>query len=117
MATMNIQRDATVLTSDGPIGRVTRVIVDHRTREVTDLVVEDHGSEYLVPMLALADVAGDHVTLNGAIGAYRRERFEADHFRPVAEEQARAESSGRSEHGGVPHRAGRDLLPDARQGR
>lgn len=121
MADMKIQRDAQVFADDEAIGRVTHVIVDPTTREVTELTVASGGAERLIPISEVATVDGDRVTLRGAPdgAAFERERYTA-----VAAEQARAETAQRAEHGGAPlldadeHavqivEADRDLQPDA----
>ncbi len=54
MAEMEIDRDEKVVGPDGvEIGRVKHVIVDGPSRQVTDLVVEQHGEEFLVPLMSV----------------------------------------------------------------
>ncbi len=54
MAEMEIDRNETVVGPDGnEIGRVKHVIVDGPTRQVTDLVVEQNGEEFLVPLMSV----------------------------------------------------------------
>ncbi len=54
MAEMEIDRDEQVVGPDGnEIGRVKHVIVDGPSRQVTDLVVEQHGAEFLVPLMSV----------------------------------------------------------------
>lgn len=51
MAEMEIDRNEMVTSVDGmEIGRVKHVIVDGPNRQVTDLVVEQHGEERLIPI-------------------------------------------------------------------
>jgi hypothetical protein len=100
---MNIQRDALVLAADGEIGRVKHVIVDHQTREVTDIVAGHDGRETIIPMSAVASVEGDRVTLRGnrsdlADGV----RFDMDHYHPVDPDTVREETAGTAQRGGAP---------------
>jgi len=55
MAEMEINRNDKVVGTDGSeIGHVKHVIVDGPTRQVTDLVVEQHGGEeFLVPLMSV----------------------------------------------------------------
>ncbi len=54
MAEMEIDRNERVVGPDGnEIGRVKHVIVDGPSREVTDLVVEQNGAEFLVPLMSV----------------------------------------------------------------
>ena len=103
MPDMNIQRNARVEAADGEVGRVTHVVVDPQTREVTDLAVGHDGHEWLVPMSAVASVEGDRVVLNGRRSTFQGGRtFDRDRYRAVDDEEARDESAGRAKRGGVP---------------
>ena len=111
MSGMKIERDARVLAADGEVGRVTHVIVDRDTREVTELVVEHNGQERLLPIGAVASAEGNTVRLRGDLrqvpltGGFRR-----DEFHGVDDETADAQNRGRAERGGA---ALRDAEDDA----
>src|SRR5947209_6375795 len=102
MDQLNLKRDAKVYAEDGECGEVKHVILDHQTREVTDLVVEADGHEYLVPMSAVTDAAGDRVRIGCTRSEFMARRFEHDQFDTVKEEVARRESDGEATHGGAP---------------
>lgn len=103
MESMNIQRDARVLAGEEEIGRVTHVIVDPATREVTDLVVAGDGGEQTFPISEVALVDGDRVTLRaGAGGLPGTALFERDRYNAVDAERAGQESQQRAERGGAP---------------
>lgn len=107
MATMNIERNARVQAGEGEIGTVKHVIVDHDTREVTNLAVDDHGKELLVPMSQVASVERDQVMLRGSQQSVRAQRFNRDMYSLVDKAQARDQSraSGeRADRGGAPLR-------------
>jgi len=108
MTQLNLQRDAKVYTEDGEWGEVKHVILDHQTREVTDLVVEADGHEYLVPMSTVVDAAGDRVRIGCTPGELMARRFDHDQFDTVKEERARRESAGEATHGGAPLLDARD---------
>lgn len=102
MAEMNLQRDARVFTADGEVGRVRHVVVDPETREVTDLVVEAHDRQYLIPIQAVDTLEGDCVTLAGTADAHWDVRFEREAYHPVDDERVRRESQREALHGGAP---------------
>ena len=101
MADLNIQRNARVMASDGEVGRVSHVIVDPQTKEVTHLVVGQNGEDYEVPMTAVQRVEGDRVTLQGDRSAVGR-RFERGQYHEVDEHEVRAETMRTAERGGAP---------------
>ncbi len=99
---MYIRRNARVDTADGELGRVTHVIVDPQTHEVTDLVVGRHSSSWLVPVGAVSHVDGDLITLHGGRERYvNAVPFVRDDYHPLSDEHAR-EQSGPALHGGAP---------------
>lgn len=103
MTSMNIQRDVCVYAEDSEVGRVTHVVLDPESREVTELIVGRNGSEWRIPIADVASAEGGRVTLHGGQGAFTRgERFSRDGFRPVDGEQARDESAHQTLHGGAP---------------
>ena len=101
MADLNIQRNARVMTSEGEVGRVSHVIVDPQTKEVTHLVVRRDGDEYEVPITAVQSVAGDRVTLQDGGAAVGR-RFERDQYHEVDEDEVRGATSRTAQRGGAP---------------
>ena len=65
MARTDIPPGARVDAADGELGRVRHVVVDPASRDVTDVVVEQGGRQWLIPVSAVAGVEGDRVTLQG----------------------------------------------------
>ena len=111
MSGMKIERGARVLASDGEVGRVTHVVVDRETREVTEIVVEHDGQERLLPIGAVASADGDTVRLRGDLRQLPpTDRFRRDEFRGVDDETADAQNRGLAERGGA---ALRDAEDDA----
>ncbi len=103
MADMNIQRDAHVITGEGELGRVKHVIVDHQTKEVTDLVIGEEGREVIIPMSAVANVEGDRVMLRGNRSQYvSGGRFDMSHYHPIDEQTVRHDTERTAERGGAP---------------
>ncbi len=68
MAEMEIHRNDRVLTADGmAVGEVKHVIVDGTTRQVTDIVVDQDGHEWLVPLSAVMQNTGNTLTLRSTV--------------------------------------------------
>ncbi|CAA9589555.1 MAG: hypothetical protein AVDCRST_MAG88-4602 [uncultured Thermomicrobiales bacterium] len=109
MAGMEIERDARVMASDGEVGRVSHVVVDKQTREVTEIVVNQQGREVLIPISAVASADGKMVRLRGtraqvqSAGTFSNEAFHA-----VDDDRAEAESQGATRHGGAPLQEARE---------
>lgn len=99
---MKIERNAKVMASDGEVGRVKHVVVDRQTKEVTQLVVEDGGEQYLVPMTSVASVNGDRVMLSGGRATVGQARFDRETYHAVDEEQVAEESTETARRGGAP---------------
>ncbi len=100
---MNIQRDARVHARDGEVGRVKHAVVDPQTKEVTDLVVCDGNSEWLIPMSTVERVDGDRITLRADRAAVASGMsYNRDHYQDIDGEQARDESARRAVQGGAP---------------
>ena len=99
---LNIERDALVEASDGVVGRVKHVIVDRETREVTDLVVERDGDEWLIPVRAVASAGGNRVRLRGSRADVSAGAFDRSNYHAVDDERAVAESRDRGPRGGAP---------------
>src|SRR2546423_8082684 len=103
MAPLTIRRDARVVASDGKLGYVEHVVIDPRTREVTDLVVEARGEKWLVPVSAVVGADRRSVTVRGTKAQYQRApRFSRADFRAVAEATARRGRQVRARFGGAP---------------
>jgi uncharacterized protein (TIGR02271 family) len=98
---MNIQRDARVETADGAAGRVTHVIVDPRSREVTDLVIRHDGADWQVPVSAVQSVEGDLVRLHGHTSAVFDHRFNRDAYQPVDNGETPGVSAAPAHHDGT----------------
>jgi sporulation protein YlmC with PRC-barrel domain len=60
---MDIALDAEVHCSDGACGKSTAIIVEPNTEKVTHFVVQVEGSQYLVPIEAIADSTADRIQL------------------------------------------------------
>ncbi len=102
MNTLKIERDARVVASDGEAGRVTQVVVDPQTREVTDMVVDHDGQQWLVPIGEVASAEKGTVRVRGTRAQLRgASRFERDQFDALAAKRADAETQGRATHGGA----------------
>ena len=80
----NIRPNAPVVAADGEIGRVKHVIVDPGTRQVSELVVEEGGREWLVPVAAVGGGVGSAVLLRGTRQQVLTNRFNPGRFRPAA---------------------------------
>ena len=103
MASLTIQRDARVVAADGKLGYVEHVVIDPRTREVTDLVVEARGNKWLVPVSAVVGADRWSVTVRGTKAQYQRApHFNRAGFRAVDEATARRGRQARARFGGAP---------------
>ena len=102
MRDFKIERDALVVATDGEVGRVSHVVVDPDTREVTDMVVDRGGREIVIPVTAIASARGDRIVLRGPRTGLAADTFERDQFRPVDDEEARGESQRQAVRGGTP---------------
>lgn len=100
---MNIQRDAMVEASDGFLGRVRHVVVDPDTREVTDLVVDRDGTEWLVPARDVVQADGERIVLRSARAQIEGSAtFDRNRYHAVDDEAARDETRRQALHGGAP---------------
>jgi sporulation protein YlmC with PRC-barrel domain len=61
---MDIPLDVEVRCTDGVCGKSTAIIVEPNTEQVTHFVVQAEGSQYLVPIEAIAESAADHIQLH-----------------------------------------------------
>jgi sporulation protein YlmC with PRC-barrel domain len=61
---MDIPLDVEVRCADGICGKSTAIIVEPNTEKVTHVVVQVEGSQYLVPIEAIAESASDHIRLH-----------------------------------------------------
>jgi uncharacterized protein (TIGR02271 family) len=101
MAEMEIHRNDRVMTADGmEVGRVTHVIVDGSTRQVTDLVVEQDGDERLVPLSAVMQNTAGSLTLRST-GAELASTagFDRHAYHALDDDRAYDESQGRATPG------------------
>jgi len=99
---MQIQRNARVDVGNDEIGRVTHVIVDPVTREVTNIVVGQGESQWTIPISAVSHIDGEYITLHGTRADYRSDRFERGEYRGLDDENLRDQSERRALHGGAP---------------
>lgn len=62
---MEIQMKSRVQASDGPVGRVVRMVVHAETHQLTHVVVQpDHGEPLLVPIARVAEADDERVLLD-----------------------------------------------------
>ena len=88
MARMEIPQHAQVEAADGALGRVRHVVVDPQTQDLTDLVVEQDGRQWLVPASAVAGVEGERVRLAGDRVQYQRQPADLTAFEVLPGEPA-----------------------------
>jgi uncharacterized protein (TIGR02271 family) len=100
---MEIRRYATVSNAAGEIGRVTHVIVDPATGDVTHLTVDSLRGERLIPIGAVQSAEGDRVVLRG-YGAMLDEApaFERAGFSAVDDQGFTQDAGRRTAERGVP---------------
>ncbi len=129
MAEMEIDRDEKVVGPDGnEIGRVKHVIVDGPTRQVTDLVVEQHGEEFLVPLMSVQRHETGTLMMREAPAAMGSDRmFMRDGYREVDEDDvammpptnvpggATLEQTGKDSAVITDTRTARDMAAETRQ--
>jgi len=90
-----------VLAADGELGEAKHVVVHPQTKEVTELVVQGDGRDFVVPAASIRRSEGDRVLVDGNRAAFARP-FDRGRYHAVDDEQADAESSRRAAHGGAP---------------
>ncbi len=90
MVEMEINRDEQIVGPDGvEIGRVKHVIVEGPSRQVTDLVVEQHGEEFLVPLASVERGGPGTLMMRGTAAALgNRGTFERDMYHEIDEDAA-----------------------------
>ncbi len=122
MAEMEINRNDKVVGTDGSeIGRVKHVIVDGPTRQVTDLVVEQHGGEeFLVPLMSVQRVEKGTLQMletPATIGSDRM--FMRDAYHEVNENDAEMRPATNVPGGATLEQVGRDsaVIADSRGAR
>lgn len=102
MINSEIKRDAKVRTQDGELGHVTHVIVDTTSNELTDIVVKDRDTEWLIPASAIGSVNGDTVMLSGRSADMSRfSHFDKSEFMAVDEDTIDERASSTSAMGGA----------------
>jgi hypothetical protein len=77
----DIQPNAPVVAGDGEAGRVTHIIVEPRSGEVSELVIERAGREWLVPAGLVESTDGGTVRLRGRGAEVLRTPFDLEEFR------------------------------------
>ena len=103
MDAQQLRQGAPVVARDGTLGRLRHVIVAPDTREVTELVVVDDGTEWLVPASAIAEATNEQITLSGRRADYQQDAsFDRDAYHVVEEDEVREETARRAERGGEP---------------
>jgi len=118
MAELEIDRDERVVGADGnEIGRVKHVIVDGPSRQVTDLVVEQHGEEFLVPLASIARLEpGTLMMRETGAATGNRGMFARDAYHEVDEDEV-AGMGATDAPGATLEQAGRDsaIIADNRE--
>ncbi len=104
MDELKIERDARVLDGEREVGRVTHVIVDPQTKEITQVVVARDDGESTIPIAAVAAAGGGTVRLRDGASATLRGGFARDAFHGLDDRTADAENAGVATHGGAPLR-------------
>jgi uncharacterized protein (TIGR02271 family) len=103
MDALKLCEGATVETQDGALGRLRHVVVGAETREVTELVVTEDGTDRLVPARAVADASDERIMLSGTRADYGTgASFDPDLYEVVDEDDAREETERRAVRGGEP---------------
>ncbi len=118
MAEMEIDRNEQVVGPDGnEIGRVKHVIVDGPTRQVTDLVVEQHGEEFLVPLMSVQrHTTGTLMMRETPATMGNRGTFMRDAYREVDEDEVAMMPPTNAPGGATLEQAGKDsaVIADTR---
>ncbi len=98
MAEMEIHRSDRVITADGmEIGEVKHVIVDGTTRQVTDIVVDHDGNEWLVPLSNVLQSGGGSLTLRSTQAELATTApFNRPAYHALDDERSYEESQGRA---------------------
>jgi len=111
MDAIKIYRDARVEGPAGDEGRVRHVIVDPETRELTHIVVEGGGEQWLTPISAVERVDDRHLRLLGRSLHAVSTPFRRDTYHAVDDQTVTDETTGDARHGGAPVRdAGSDNI-------
>jgi len=110
MDELKIERDASVMAEYREVGRVTHVIVDPQTKEITQVVVAHDNRESTIPIAAIVSAGGGTVRLREGADAALRGDFARDAFHGLDDRTADAENAGIATHGGAPLR---DAAADA----
>ncbi len=95
MAEMEIDRNEMVTSVDGmEIGRVKHVIVEGPSRQVTDLVVEQHGEERLIPITEVERGVRGELMLRATPTETGAMPFTRDAYHAVDEDEITATPTG-----------------------
>jgi len=118
MAELEIDRNEKVVGPDGSeIGRVKHVIVDGPSRQVTDLVVEQNGEEFLVPLTSVERLERGMLQMREAPAAMGSDRmFMRDGYHEVDEDDV-ATMPATNAPGATLEQAGKDsaVIADNRE--
>ena len=98
----NIQPGAPVVAADGEVGRVTHVVVEPGTRDLSELVVDRDGQEWIIPISLVEGTSGDAVLLRGSRDRVLTTRFDRERFRAAEQTNAGDEGAAPALHGSGP---------------
>jgi len=112
MAEMEIDRNEKVVGPDGnEIGRVKHVIVDGPTRQVTDLVVEQNGAEFLVPLMSVERLEKGTLQMREAPAAMGSDRmFMRDAYHEVDDSDVATMPATNTPGGATLEQTGKDSV-------
>lgn len=100
---MNIHRNAHLTTPNGDAGQVVHVIVNPRTHEVTDLVVQGQEGLFTLPITAVEPAEGGALSLRPGQSIETVARpFANEDFSPLDADTARDGSDWLATNGGAP---------------
>jgi len=122
MAEMEIDRNDKVVGTDGnEIGRVKHVIVEGPTRQVTDLVIEQHGGEeFLVPLTSVQSLEKGTLQMRETPATMGSDRmFMRDAYHEVDENDVEMRPTTNAPGGATLEQVGRDsaVIADTRTAR
>lgn len=100
---MNIHRNAHLVTPAGDAGQVVHVIINPRTHEVTDLVVQGADQLFTVPITAVEPAGEGSLSLkDGQVLGDVARPFTAEEYGPLDADTARDGSDWLATNGGAP---------------
>jgi len=112
MAEIEIDRNEKVVGLDGnEIGRVKHVIVDGPSRQVTDLVVEQNGAEFLVPLMSVERLEKGTLQMREAPAAMGSDRmFMRDAYHEVDDDDVAMMPATNTPGGATLEQTGKDSV-------